>query len=317
MGIRMKTKLPPVARTLLALSLTLFSSSALADPKACITAHAAGQREAKAGHLRLATQLYTTCGSDETCPSQLLQECAELLRSVQQTMPTVIFMVIDEKGEDVSAVKVFSTDELIVDGLDGRAVQIDPGKHRLRLLLRSGEVLNSDVLIREGEKNRLIQVSVKGTHEEPVPGPERRATKPAPAPSPPPAVASSVAPAEQRTLPAVFWLASGAAVVGLGVGTTFAILGKSEKNTLSDCAPYCGADMRGTYDNLKRDYLVADIGFVSSAVATGVATWLFVSSRFGKGEQPASSQSQIGIRRLVPSCGVSNNGGVLSWSGTF
>ncbi|HEY5958451.1 MAG TPA: hypothetical protein VIV60_17930, partial [Polyangiaceae bacterium] len=125
--------------TLIGLTL-LISGTAQADPKACITAHATGQREAKAGHLRLATQLFTTCGSDETCPSQLRRECAEYLQSVLQTMPTVLFSVIDEKGDELTAVKVFSTDELIVDGLDGRAVQIDPGKHRLRFLLPSGTV---------------------------------------------------------------------------------------------------------------------------------------------------------------------------------
>lgn len=42
--------------------------TAAADAKSCIRAHSTGQRESKAGHLRLASQLFTSCGSDESCP---------------------------------------------------------------------------------------------------------------------------------------------------------------------------------------------------------------------------------------------------------
>ncbi|MGC4069480.1 MAG: hypothetical protein QM784_33470 [Polyangiaceae bacterium] len=303
----------------LSLAFLTLSNVAVADSKACITAHATGQREARAGHLRLATQLFTTCGSDDSCPSQLRQECAEFLRQVEQTMPTVIFVVTGEKNEDISAVKVFSTDDLIVDGLDGRAIRIDPGKHRLRFLLPSGEVLSSDVLIREGEKNRLIQMRVA----EPV-EPGEVAEKPEAKPEPPPPVAPPPQPVpppaapEPRTIPVAFWIASGVAVAGLATGTTFALMGKSEKSTLSDCAPYCKADKRGTYDDLKRDYLIADVGFAVGVVSAGVATWLYVSSQYGGRERaPASASSKSTLSRLIPQCGVTPTGGAISWSGDF
>jgi hypothetical protein len=314
-----------ISRVSLSLAFLTLSSAAWADSKACITAHATGQREARAGHLRLATQLFTTCGSDENCPAQLRQECAEFLRQVEQTMPTVIFVVTGEKNEDVSAVKVFSTDDLIVDGLDGRAIRIDPGKHRLRFLLPSGEVLSSDVLIREGEKNRLIQMRVAEPTEpgevadKPEAKPEVAPAPAAPAPQPVPAPAAP----QPRTIPVAFWIASGAAVAGLAVGTTFALMGKSEKSTLSDCAPYCKSDKRGTYDDLKRDYLIADVGFAVGIVSAGVATWLYVSSQYGGSERPElsasskSASSKSALTRLIPQCGVTPTGGTISWSGDF
>ena len=134
---------------------------ASADTQACVTSPASGQREAKAGRLKLASELFTACGSDSSCPEQLRAECTELLVKTRTATPSIIVSVLDERGQDVSTVKVFSTDELIADGLDGRALALDPGKHRLRFLLPSGEVLSSDVLIREGEKNRLIQVRIE------------------------------------------------------------------------------------------------------------------------------------------------------------
>lgn len=123
---------------------------------------------------------------------------------------------------------------------------------------------------------------------------------------------------EKRPLPLAFWFASGTAVVGLGIGTTFTILGKSERNTTSDCAPNCDSDRRSAFDNPKRDYWVADVGFAVSAVSLSVATWLLLSSASGTTEQPTVKQySQSAISRLIPTCGVTNNGGVLSWSGSF
>lgn len=294
----------------------LLATPALADSKACITAHATGQREAKAGHLRLATQLFTTCGSDETCPNQLRQECAEFLKSVEQTVPTVIFSVVDENNGDVSGVKVFSSEELLVGGLDGRAIQIDPGKHHLRFLLPSGEILNSDVLIREGEKNRLIEVKVKDNAETDATTTEK--PPPVVAPPPPPPVAPPPAPPKDPNPPLGFWIASGVAVAGLGVGATYAIFGKSEKNDLSDCAPYCGENMRGTYDSLKRDYLIADIGFGVGVVSAGVATYLYVSSKSAHQEQPVGSRERTTpLAQLIPTVTVAKQGGYLSWSSSF
>jgi len=303
-------------------TLLFFSATALADPKACIAAHSTGQREAKAGHLRLATQLFTTCGSDESCPSQLRQECAEFLQSALQTMPTVIFSVTDEKGADISSVKVFSTDDLVVDGLDGRGIQIDPGKHRLRFLLPSGAILSSDVLIREGEKNRLIHVQVADDNppEGPLPPRDKVAAPPAIATAPqtersaPTSTAHDSASPNKPPLAA--WLVGGAAVAALGVGTTFAFLGSSKKSDLNSCSPNCGSDQRSNYDNLKRDYLIADIGFAVGLVSAGVATWLFLSPT-APAESASGKLARRAPTRIQPSGAAYPGGGGLVLRGWF
>ena len=300
----------------------LASRPAFADPKACVTTHATGQREAKAGHLRLATQLFTKCGSDESCPAQLRAECAEFLQTVQQTVPTVIFSVLDEKNNDISSVKVFSTDELIADGLDGRAIQVDPGKHRLRFLLPWGAVLSSDVLIREGEKNRLIQVKLteEGTTSRDVSPKESNqtgatsqtnqtnATSPT---APPPA------PAMRRGPPVAAWVAAGTSVVGLGIGTTFALLGRAKKSDVDACSPNCSSETRPAYNDLKRDYLVADIGFAVGVVSAGVATWLFLAPGGAKQGAGTDSPTRSYTFSVRPLAFALPGGGAVAVSGGF
>jgi hypothetical protein len=255
-----------------AVTAALTPGTASADTKSCVASHASAQREAKAGRLRLAAQLYTACGSDETCPEQLRTECAERLDKVRSEQPTVIFSVLDENGKDVSSVRVFSTDELITEGLDGRAIAMDPGKHRLRFLLPWGDVLSNDVLIREGEKSRLVQVRIeKAPEPEPAPAADAKAVDKAP---PPPA------PRPERAGPPVAaWVMAGVAVAGASVFTTFALMGRSDEKQLDGCKPACGPNDRGDFDAFKRSYLIADVGLGVAVVSTAIATGFFLAGR--------------------------------------
>jgi hypothetical protein len=256
----------------LSLSVALVASSPLAaraDTKSCVAAHATGQREAKAGHLKEAAQLYTSCGSDATCPEQLRTECTELLETLRRGVPSVIFSVIDKNGVDTPNVKVYAGEQLLSDGLDGRAVELDPGKYHLRFVLSDGTELVSDVLVREAEKNRMVQVRA-----EPEP-------KPQAAPAPVAGAPAAAAPVPRSGPPVAAWVATGVAVAGLGTFGAFAILGNKDKQQLLDCAPGCPASERDTRDKLKTKFLVADIGLGVGAASAVLATVLFITSSSG------------------------------------
>lgn len=289
----------------LALAAGLSSATAKADTQACINAHASGQREAKAGRLKLASELFTACGSDSSCPEALRGECAELLEKTRAATPTVILSVIDENGGDVSQVKVYSTDDLIVDGLDGRALPLDPGKHRLRFLLPWGDVLSSDVLIREGEKNRLIQVRIEPkTPKEPAPTP---ATSPEPTPAAPP-------PPPPQTTPVAAWVATGVAVAGAGVFGTFAVLGSKKKSDLDACAPSCPRSMEDKRDSLKTSYLIADIGLGTAVVSGVVAIYLFATHGSPSDTRAATT---VTAPKLTAGFSALPSGGAFVLSGDF
>jgi hypothetical protein len=279
----------------------LDAGEARADTKACVAAHASAQRETKAGHLREAARLYTSCGSDLACPEQLRSECGELLDGVRRIIPSVIFSVIDKRGADTTAVKIYSGDALISDGVDGRAVELDPGKYQLRFVLEDGSTLTSDVVVREGEKNRLVQVKAE-PEAKPEPAPIVQPASPPP-PAQPPAVVKS-------SPPLAAWVATGVAVVGLGTFGTFAVLGGQDKRKLEDCAPSCPESERSRRDALKTKFLIADIGLGVGAASAVLATILFVSST-GR-EEPAAARSQHPL-----DVATDRHGARVTWRGEF
>jgi hypothetical protein len=284
------------------LLIALAPASAAADAKTCVASHASAQREVKAGRLKQAAQLFTACGSDNTCPEQLRAECSELLDKVKTTVPSVIFSAVDGKGADVSNVKVYIDDALLVDGLDGRAVELDPGKYHFRFVLPDNSELSVDALVREGEKNRLIGVRAAEEKQAPLGAPAALAQ--------PVAVEAPPKPLEKKT-PVAAWVATGVAVVGFGTFGTFAILGSSDKKKLDDCAPNCPESEQSRHDSLKTKYLIADIGLGVGAVSAIVAGVLFLTA----GPSEAERRAKEGNRGL--SFNATTNGGQLILRGQF
>lgn len=262
---------------------------ARADANACTGIHASGQREIKAGRLKSASKQFTACGSDEACPEAVRADCMDLFASVERMIPTVIFSVVDQTGNDVTGViKVHSGDSVLVDALDGRAVQVDPGQHHLRFELPWGENVTSEVLVREGEKNRLVSVKVVDPSKASSPVPEPVAGETSSAPLPPPLAEEPV----NRT-PVGFWVASGIGVAALGTGTVFALMGRSKHSSLADCSPNCAPALETDYDAMKRNYLIGDIAFGAGIVSVGVAAVIYFTS--GK---PREESSTMAIPRL-------------------
>ncbi len=273
---------------------------AAADARACIHAHSTGQREAKAGHLRLASQLFTSCGSDETCPDQLRKECADFLQDVTRTIPTVVLSALDEDGHDLAGTKVYSGDELVADGLDGRSVEIDAGRYHLRFVLPDGKELSIDVVIREGEKQRLVQV---------------RKDKPVD-PGPPPGIEARDRPPEgSRRVGAGPWIAGGVTVAALGTGLTLALLGSQKKSDLEACKPDCPSGERGTYDATRTLFLGADIGFGAAIVGGVVTTWLLLSN-MARDAAPDAKTASVS-RGVWLSAAALPRGGAMGMSGRF
>ena len=246
-----------------------FARSAAADATACTQAHATGQREQKAGHLKAASEQFMACGSDDSCPEPVRNDCMSRYADVQKLIPSVIFSLTDASGKDVSQVQVYANDQLVASGLDGRAVALEPGKYVFRFVLPSGEEVSSEVVLREGEKNRVVNAALAGSD---VAG---GTTAPA---TPLGTTDSAPTASTGASLPVGFWVASGITVVALASFTTFAVIGRKKHESLADCSPDCSPSRQDDYDALKRNYLIADISLGAAAVSAGVATVLFLTS---------------------------------------
>ncbi len=254
-----------------------------ADVQTCVDAHSTGQREVKAGHLNRASELFAACGALEDCPDPIRVECIEFHRETERNIPTVIFGVVDEYGRDRTDVRVFAAERLLSDGLNGRALRLDPGKYTFRFELPHGVSLDREVLVREGEKNRLVSVRV----------PAKGLT-----------LAQSASPVSQTTatarstLPTGFWISVGVGAAALVSWGAFALAGQAHQSKLDDCSPGCNADRRSDFDAMRRDYLIADISLGAAVASAGLATWFVLSHRDAN---TARAKAPTPSLKIVPS----------------
>jgi hypothetical protein len=283
--------------SLIVSSLFGFPRAALADVAACVQAHTSGQREAKAGHLIAASESFASCVSQDGCPDAIRSECADFYKATQSSIPSLIFAALDEQGGDLIEVRVFADDQPLAESLDGRPIAIDPGQHHIKLELPSGQILETDVLVREGEKNRIVTLRAK-----PIPKPATEAS-----------AQSRETKGVEHTLPTSFWVASGVGAAALVSFGTFAAMGHGKQSALDACAPSCSASHQSTYDAMRRDYLIADVSLGVAVASAGVATWLFLSQRSREAEQQAQPSATARLV-VVPLVSAHSAGLVLAAS---
>lgn len=229
----------------------LAAGDARADDKAtCLAASEKAQQLRNAGKLSAARAELTICGRPE-CPAVVRQDCATWMNEIIASSPSVVFDAKDGKGKDLVDVRVFVDDKQAADQIDGKPVQLDPGQHVFRFESNGLAPIEERVVIKQGEKNRIISASFR------TPGAER------PAPPPPPAVEDS----SGRTVMTVASIGLiGVGAVGLGVG---AVLGLQANSTINDLKGTCGVTQtcpQGEVDAAERKRNLA----IGSAVAGGV-----------------------------------------------
>jgi hypothetical protein len=229
----------------------------------CVESYERAQEQRRAGRLRAARSELEVC-IRVSCQAFIRTDCRRWLDEVESAMPTVVFVA--RTGEDEAEHVTVSLDgQDFQYGLDGRAVAIDPGKHQISFSAPGMRQADVEVLIVEGQKDRVIEGRL-----EPLPAPVAAA----PAPEPPPVVPETpaVEPEEQAwVLRNRVPLLAGMGTLGLGVFGVFASSGlRQERQLANSCAPHCAAgDVQGVRDR----YLIADVGLVVGVVSMAIAAY--------------------------------------------
>jgi hypothetical protein len=191
------------------------------------------------------------------CPGPVKKDCAEWLAELEATLPSVVLGAKDPKGGDVIDVSVTVDNSPFVDKLDGSSVPIDPGPHVFHFEWRGHPSVDQQVLIREGEKSRLVTATFPGSSTD------------AP-PAPPDAKGSA-------PVPVGVWIFGGLAVAG---GAAFAGLGASGQsdasNLRSTCAPNCSSS---AVDSARLKVILANVSLGVGIASLGIATTWFIVSR--------------------------------------
>jgi hypothetical protein len=234
----------------------------------CLEAYEGGQRDLRSGRLLAAQQKLRLCAS-ASCPSAMHEDCSAWLEQAEEQIPSVVVEVGEHAGAlDDLAIQI---DERIIAATSaGRAVQLDPGVHQLRVTAEGYQTFELSFTAREREKNRSIPVKLLPLETSDAPN-------------------SSVASGNSRPVLTVPVIASGS--VALLGGAAFAFFGKRGRDAdreLDACEPTCDKDATR---QIRRDYLIANSSLGVGAAAA-LSTALFYVFR------PPSRSDESSLSRL-------------------
>lgn len=182
-----------------------------------------GQRERLAGRLVRARDALVAC-ADDACPDVVRRSCGEWLGEVDRELPTLAVVVRDAKGNARGEVPV-TLDGAPVEALEGRAIPVDPGRHRLRAVV-DGTAVEREVVVVEGRKAELVELSLPLTAPAPA-----AATAPSP---------DRAEPTGTFTTGRVVALVAGG--IGLGLAGTGGVLALGARSRYQESAPFCSGN---------------------------------------------------------------------------
>jgi hypothetical protein len=232
--------------------------AAAAEGATCAPAYERAQELRRRGGLVGARAQLLVC-TQADCPAFIVADCRRWLDEVEAAMPTVV-LAAQSSGRDLEAVKVSVDGRVLTTHLEGRAIPVDPGKHRFSFTAAGRRETQVDVIINEGIKHRLIMAELGQPLAEPTPAIELAAPPAQPA-------------RPMRPLARGLFVAS---AIGLAGFAGFGLWGLSQEHSLNDeCAPGCSP---ARVDTVRRRYLAADVSLAIGAIALGLGAYLHGNS---------------------------------------
>jgi hypothetical protein len=255
-----------VRGTVLALAGLLLAPGPAQAADGCARAYERAQEQRVEGKLRAAQGQLLGC-SQMNCAPFIRSDCARWLAEVQAAQPTVVFAA-RQGGRDLDQVTVTCDGERMAAGLDGRAVDMDPGKHSCRFEAAGALPAAVELLVMEGQKSRVVQVDIQT-------GLPRPQLLPEPVPLPPPRPRPAVGP----------WVLAGVGALGLAGFAALGLSGLNAEHRLEEqCAPSCPArDVGG----VRSRYLLADVSLGIGVVSAAAAAALLWGGRENAGARVA------------------------------
>ena len=163
------------------IGIVLSAATALADEpaappvQACVDAYQSTQELRLAGKVRLARERAAAC-AEESCPPAVRSGCTKWLRELIDSQPSLVVLARDG-DKDVTDALVYVDDNPVSEALSGRPVEVDPGKHVIKLVRRGHTPIERVVVVAEGTKRRAVQIDLA------PPLAKRGAAAPTPAPT--------------------------------------------------------------------------------------------------------------------------------------
>ncbi len=247
-----------VVSVMLASSLAWQTSPAFAKrtsvAEQCARTAEEGQRSRAQGALRASRESFQTCAR-KGCPRAVQADCARWMEEVTESQPTVVIHAYGKDKVELESPRVSIDDADVV--ASGLALPLDPGAHVIRLRTDDGTV-EQRVVLAEGEKNRVVSLTL--------------APKDPPVPPPPP-------PPKAAPVPVLTYALGGGAIVMLGTGAILWGVGASDHSALAaSCAPG-GTCSRSAVSSAKTELIVGDVLVAASVVLAAGAVYFFFTRK--------------------------------------
>jgi hypothetical protein len=302
-----------LASLLAGLLLPSAARAASKGEKACLTTFKDGQQLESHGRLRDAQQQYQSC-ANSSCGAFIKQQCSLRYSQLENDIPSVVAVALDESGNPVADVQVSVDGQPLASKIDGRSLQVDPGLHEFSFRTLGGALSTQKILIMQGQRNRPISVELRGS--------TAKATTPAARPLQRAALVDSRPALENvagitvdpdpldhddpearpvRRTRAAPWILGGVGLAGVGGYALLTFWGRKDNQLLGDCSPQCP---QGGLDRVKKLYLLANISLGVGAAALAGATYLFIRSRSASHEVAAKRTTYALDVQPVPSGAV-------------
>ena len=288
-------------------------SSKAKPSHACTAAYQEAQELERDSRLRDAEKSWLACAKP-TCGSFLHHECTFRHTQVEGDIPSVIPVITDASGGPVADAQVAMDGQLLTGRIDGRAVAVDPGVHEFVFKNGHGQLAREKVVISQGQRNRLISVSLRPPSE-PIP---------AEAPVAPPVVADAEALAptglghaaetrdeapprrssDGRVAPYLLGTVGVAGVAGFGLLTYW---GRKDNEQLAACSPHCPV---ASVDHVRKVYLGANVALGVGIAALVGAAWMALTGPSASDDPPAHGRYVLHFQPL-------DRGAAAGLGGTF
>lgn len=242
------------------------------EKQACASAAEEAEQLRIDARLVAARERLLRCSRPE-CPATVQRDCAQWMAEVAAAMPTVVMGARDARGQDVLSARVSVDGAIVAHGLDGKAVEVDPGVHRFRFEA-AGVAVEQVVLTREGEKNRPI-TAVLDLELAPSAAPPG-SSSPAPGSSPPHSPSHSLH-ASPRT-----WALGGLGLLAMGIGAYLELSVNADAGALEkSCGHSCS---HAQVDPLVlKQQVLGPVAFGVGALSLGLATYTLLAAPMERG----------------------------------
>jgi hypothetical protein len=192
------------------------------------------------------------CGQT-SCPAWMQKECIGWLDEVRRSLPTIVVHAQGKNGCDLADARVIIDGAIVSEKLDGRAIDLDPAVHQVRVESADGAPITREVVLVEGQKDRRVDVSWA------APGMVCGGSAPEPA-------------VGRRPVPSSAWVVGAAGLTSLAGAAVLYAVGAAQLGSLSRCSPGCAPS---DVDSTRRVFVVGDVLAGVAILSLGIAAWIY------------------------------------------